>query len=175
MVAELLANESYIIDLALLMLIIFSLLIGILMQRKTRHKIGDMEKDIVDMKKYHWADEHPWRARPYYAALTAKIVSQHARALIDQCTCPYALLSSDSAFVGTWGNRTLMARFASDGKTSIRQFDLIKKPILSFISSYHIPGIEQFESSPDSKAMRNRLCITDILKRHILKVGEMHH
>ncbi|MEE8300793.1 MAG: hypothetical protein V3R28_05790 [Desulfatiglandales bacterium] len=52
MVAELLANESYIIDLALLMLIIFSLLIGILMQRKTRHKIGDMEKDIVDMKKY---------------------------------------------------------------------------------------------------------------------------
>ncbi len=52
MVAELLANESYIIDLGLLMLIIFSLLIGILMQRKTRQKIGDMEKDIVDMKKY---------------------------------------------------------------------------------------------------------------------------
>ncbi len=47
MVAELLANGSYIIDLALLMLIIFSLLIGILMQRKTRQKIGDMEKDIV--------------------------------------------------------------------------------------------------------------------------------
>jgi predicted nucleic acid-binding Zn-ribbon protein len=47
MVAELLANGSYLIDLALLMLIIFSLLIGILMQRKTRQKIGDMEKDIV--------------------------------------------------------------------------------------------------------------------------------
>ncbi len=46
MVAELIANESYIIDLALLMLIIFSLLIGILMQRKTRQKIGGMEKDI---------------------------------------------------------------------------------------------------------------------------------
>ena len=47
MVAELLANKSYLIDLPLLMLIIFSLLIGILMQRKTRQKIGDMEKDIV--------------------------------------------------------------------------------------------------------------------------------
>ncbi len=52
MVAELLANKSYLIDLPLLMLIIFSLLIGILMQRKTRQKIGDMEKDIADMKKH---------------------------------------------------------------------------------------------------------------------------
>ena len=52
MATELHVNGSYVIDLALLMLIIFSLLIGILMQRKTRQKIGDMEKDIVDVKKY---------------------------------------------------------------------------------------------------------------------------
>jgi len=51
MVAELFANGSN-IDVAVLLLIIFSLLIGISVQRKTRQKIGDMEKDIVDMKKY---------------------------------------------------------------------------------------------------------------------------
>ncbi|MBN9331849.1 MAG: glycosyl hydrolase, partial [Devosia sp.] len=64
-----------------------------------------------------WWDIHTWNATPYVAAIMAKIVDQHQRVLIDDAQVPYAMLASDNAFIGTWGQRTQLAIFAE------RKFD----------------------------------------------------
>ena len=97
-----------------------------------------------------WANIHTWHARPYYAALACKMIQQHLRGLADGMGVNYALLGNDNGFLGTWGNRTLLARFGDAGLLDEGQskhkprlvvngqsvyrfapFELIKKPILN--------------------------------------------
>lgn len=94
-----------------------------------------------------WQDPHTWHARPYYAALAAKIIGQHLGTLIDGLGRPYALLSNDNGFLGTWGQRTLLTRFGeralSSGQakhqTVLRDapeplaFEFVKKPIFNLM------------------------------------------
>lgn len=96
-----------------------------------------------------WKHIHTWHARPYYAALACKVIDQHLRRLVDGLGCQYILLSNDNGFIGTWGNRTLLARcgdpqWIEDGQNghafleawkqrdfATPPFALIKKPILN--------------------------------------------
>ncbi|MFW6271228.1 MAG: GH39 family glycosyl hydrolase [Bacillota bacterium] len=86
-----------------------------------------------------WADIHTWRAKPYYAAIAAKIINQH---LVDlkQVGVNYRLLSNDNGFIGTWGNRTLLCRFGNDDKVKKGKFSLIKKPIFNLMTMLSLLG-----------------------------------
>ncbi len=87
-----------------------------------------------------WGRIHTWRARPYYAAIAAKIIHQHQRRLIDRLGVDYGLLSNDNGFLGTWGNRTLLARFGdADG------FELTRKPVLNLMALLALLGDERLE------------------------------
>ena len=108
-----------------------------------------------------WGDIHTWRARPYYAAFVAKAINQHLVALADGKGCNYGLLSNDNGFLGAWGNRTLLARFAefthidhgqADGKRDAprrdedvrrRKFELIKKPVFTVMTLLSLLGDER--------------------------------
>ena len=84
-----------------------------------------------------WVDTHTWRARPYYAAAVARLVDDRL-ALLEEGV-DYGLLSSDNAFLGTWGQRTQFARFGEGAfrtdpnRASVRphyeEFELVKKPV----------------------------------------------
>jgi len=81
-----------------------------------------------------WGDIHTWRARPYYAALVAKVINQHQVLLAEDAEVDYALLSNDNGFLGTWGNRTLVSRFGSEEELAEGRFELIKKPVLNVMA-----------------------------------------
>jgi len=78
-----------------------------------------------------WADIHTWHARPYYAALVCKVINQHQRKIIEELGCDYALLSNDNGFLGTWGQRTHLARFGNQENLERGEFELIKKPVFN--------------------------------------------
>ncbi len=94
-----------------------------------------------------WGRVHTWRARPYYAAIAAKIIHQHVRELADGMGVDYGLLSNDNGFLGTWGHRTLVARFGEGDR-----FWLVKKPILNLMVLLAMLGERRVEvrQSPDS-------------------------
>ncbi|MGC9347243.1 MAG: GH39 family glycosyl hydrolase [Anaerolineae bacterium] len=112
-----------------------------------------------------WGTIHTWRARPYYVAIAAKIINQHIVKLIDEKGVNYGLLSNDNGFLGTWGHRTLLARFStfdhidhgqSEDKRDVpryeedprrRRFELIKKPIFSLMTLLSLLGDERCEVS----------------------------
>jgi L-iduronidase len=105
-----------------------------------------------------WGDIHTWRARPYYAAFVCKVINQHVRKLVDEKGVHYGLLSNDNGFLGTWGHRTLFARFAefdhidhgqADGKRDAprfeedprrRKLELIKKPVFTVMTLLSLLG-----------------------------------
>jgi L-iduronidase len=108
-----------------------------------------------------WGTIHTWRARPYYAALVAKVINQHLLKLVDAKGVDYLLLSNDNGFLGTWGHRTLLARFSeldhidhgqADGQRDAprleedqrrRRFELIKKPVLNVMTLLALLGDER--------------------------------
>lgn len=108
-----------------------------------------------------WGTIHTWRARPYYAALAAKVINQHQRILIDELGVDYMLLSNDNGFLGTWGHRTMLARFGeldhidhgqAEGHRDAprleedprrRRFALIKKPIFNLMTLLSLLGNER--------------------------------
>jgi L-iduronidase len=120
-----------------------------------------------------WGDIHTWRARPYYAAFVCKVINQHLVKLADEKGVHYGLLSNDNGFLGTWGHRTLLTRFAefdhidhgqADGKRDAprfeedmrrRRFELIKKPVLTVMTLLSLLGEERIATagrSPDRPA-----------------------
>ncbi|MGC9467308.1 MAG: GH39 family glycosyl hydrolase [Anaerolineae bacterium] len=108
-----------------------------------------------------WGTVHTWRARPYYAAIVAKIINQHVVELIDGRACNYELLGNDNGFLGTWGHRTLLARFGesdhidhgqaeghrdvprSEEDLTRRRFELIKKPVFNLMTMLSLLGDER--------------------------------
>lgn len=84
-----------------------------------------------------WRDTHTWRAKSYYAANVIRVIRQHLEHFVER-GYPYALLSNDNGFLGSWGQRTLLARFGdtvevdSNGAAvwpSLEEFELVKKPV----------------------------------------------
>ena len=78
----------------------------------------------------NWSQVHSWRAPSYYPGFCLKLIHQHQYHLVEQSIVSYALLSSDNAFCGPWGFRTLLARFGKDEDVSEGLFEMVKKPIL---------------------------------------------
>ncbi|HHE71241.1 MAG TPA: glycosyl hydrolase [Chloroflexi bacterium] len=105
-----------------------------------------------------WSTIHTWRARPYYAAMVAKIINQHLRVLINDHGVDYGLLGNDNGFLGTWGHRTLLTRFAETGHIDHgqapghrdpprfdedprhRRFELVKKPVFNAMTLLALMG-----------------------------------
>jgi len=81
-----------------------------------------------------WKQKHTWRGRPYYAAFVARLIDLHQRTLIDEHDVPFAFLSSDNGFLGTWGQRTQLVAFdsATPGNGG---FELVKKPVLNLLTA----------------------------------------
>ncbi len=106
-----------------------------------------------------WWDLHTWRGTAYHAAIAAKTILQHHEAFIE-AGIDYCLLSNDNGFVGTWGQRTLTARFGLQSdpraqsehktkesdlaeRTERRRFALVKKPVLTLMAQLSLLGDER--------------------------------
>ncbi|MFW6189367.1 MAG: GH39 family glycosyl hydrolase [Planctomycetota bacterium] len=87
-----------------------------------------------------WGNVHTWRARPYYAALAARVIHQHQCRLVDEMGLNYGLLSNDNGFLGGWGNRTLVARFGEEEDLEAGRFEQIKKPVLNAMALLALLG-----------------------------------
>ncbi len=82
-----------------------------------------------------WSDHHGWRGRPYYAAWVANAIIRHQHELRGgPAPLPFELLSSDSAFLGEWGQRTLQTTFGKKEDREAGRFELVKKPLLNLFS-----------------------------------------
>jgi len=108
-----------------------------------------------------WGTIHTWRAWPYYAAFVVKVINQHLATLVDEQHVNYGLLGNDNGFLGTWGHRTLLTRFAEtdhidhgqapgnrdaprlEEDPRYRRFELIKKPILNVMTLLSLLGDER--------------------------------
>lgn len=119
-----------------------------------------------------WGTIHTWRARPYYAAIVAKILNQHLTRLVDQEPegVNYGLLSNDNGFLGTWGHRTHFTRFGEidhidhgqaenfrdaprfEEDPRRRRFELIKKPVFNVMSLLSLLGSERCAATPEGQA-----------------------
>ena len=107
-----------------------------------------------------WKDHHTWHGRPYYAAWVVKSIWMHFDEMINKLDCNYALLGNDNGFIGSWGNRTLLARFGSgewieEGQSKHSQnkawqqknfttppFSMVKKPVLNAVNLLGLLGTE---------------------------------
>lgn len=92
-----------------------------------------------------WKHNHTWRATPYYAAFIAKTICRHKLELNDTGLCQIALLGNDNGFLGSWGKRTLLARFGADERESglslnqdeavqTGHFEFVRKPALNVMA-----------------------------------------
>lgn len=77
---------------------------------------------------WSWNAHCDWRAKPYNAAIMAKIINQHRREFLAK-GINYSLLSNDNGFLGGFYQRTLCALFLPDEKTPER-FAMVRKPSL---------------------------------------------
>jgi len=94
-----------------------------------------------------WADIHTWRARPYYAAIVAKGIHLHL-GVADRLQCRYGLLSNDNGFLGTWGQRTHLARFTGEDGD---MFDQIKKPVHNVMTMLSLLGNRRLPVQCDNR------------------------
>jgi L-iduronidase len=134
-----------------------------------------------------WLDVHTWHATAYYAAIIAKIITQHQSVLIDTARIPYSLLSNDHGFVGTWGNRTLLTRFdrgaaAPDrgdwrwlATASSGAFDLIKKPALNAMAMLALLGDTRCQVEPELHVAEPVAVLATRLGDETIAVLVTHH
>lgn len=117
-----------------------------------------------------WGIPYWWRAGPWHAAFVAQQIDVHNRKLIDQHPIKYKLLGNDHGFMGSWGQRTLFARFFpgdnaswqkgsgdtggwkpfgqtfdNDPRPLQERFFLVKKPVLTVKSMLSMLGNERFD------------------------------
>jgi L-iduronidase len=129
-------------------------------EQRARDYLRENHPDLADLPFMNnecdpqtgWVDIHTWRAKPYYAALAAKIVGQHVDQFVDEGV-DYALLSNDNGFLGTWGQRTHFARFGEGAfetdpnRASVRphfeEFEFVKKPAHNVMTMLALLGDER--------------------------------
>jgi len=71
-----------------------------------------------------WWNDYIYRGGPYFPAIVSKYLSHHLRRITDGLGAAKTMISNDNAFIGSWGQRSHVARFGDD-----RAFELVKKPI----------------------------------------------
>ncbi|XP_078261870.1 alpha-L-iduronidase isoform X2 [Rhinoraja longicauda] len=97
-----------------------------------------------------WAIPQIWRAEVTYAAMVAKVISQHQNLLIanPESTINFTLLSNDNAFLNYHPNyftqRTLTARFQMNN-TKPPYVQMIRKPVLTVMGLLALLGEKQLE------------------------------
>lgn len=125
------------------------------------NEMVEREKEIVEyLRKHHprfaklpflndeadplagWSKRYWWRTGAWYAAFVAQSVDVHNRRLIDSLGVNYVIQSNDNAFMGTWGQRTHLARFIENDSS---RFFLIKKPVLTVMSLMSRLGNRRFQ------------------------------
>ena len=115
-----------------------------------------------------WGIPYYWRTGPWYGAFMVQTVELHNRLLLDSIKGEYTLLSNDHGFLGSWGKRTLLARFLpgdndrptrgasrtgggrevavdEDDRYPVSRFYLIKKPSLTVMSLMNLFGENRFD------------------------------
>ncbi|XP_048576226.1 alpha-L-iduronidase isoform X2 [Nematostella vectensis] len=109
-----------------------------------------------------WSKEEDWRADVYYAAVVAKIISQHQGVFRGDTRIQYKLLSNDNAFISYppayFTQRTLLARFQMN-TSHPRKIEFIRKSVLSIMGLLSLLGNQELAvnvSSSDQKASTNK-------------------
>lgn len=100
-----------------------------------------------------WSRNFLWRADATYAALVAKVISEHQNVIVSNSQSVisnYSLLSNDNAFLSWFPHqfteRTLTARFQiNDTEPNYVQF--IKKPVFSVMNLLSMLGEDQLTST----------------------------
>ncbi|MCH8474958.1 MAG: hypothetical protein LAT55_06995 [Opitutales bacterium] len=96
-----------------------------------------------------WKDPHTWRATSYYPAIMTKGLLVNLQALVDEDGCNFVVFGNDNGFLGEWGQRTQLTRFARNGKEDW-QFDFIKKPALSLMTGLSLLGDQRVPGTVES-------------------------
>lgn len=104
-----------------------------------------------------WKDPHSWRGQPYYAAIMAKGYLVNLQCLVDEDDSSFMLFGNDNGFLGDWGQRTQLVRFARKGKEH-QQFELIKKPALALMTGMSLLGETRHRSEIDGAPSTHTLC-----------------
>jgi len=99
-----------------------------------------------------WADQHTWRAWPFYAAIMAKGIAHHFDTLVDEDGVDFTFFGNDNGFIGGWGQRTQLTRFTRKGGFEREHFSLVKKPALNVMTGLSLLGEERFPVSMEGNA-----------------------
>ena len=112
-----------------------------------------------------WSKDEWWRADATYAAIVAKIISQHQNIIIANTNSKinYTLLSNDNGFLSFYprqfSQRTLMARFqVNNTKPPFVQF--VRKPVHAVMSLLSLLGDQQLFVN-----------ISEVVKNNVVKVS----
>lgn len=104
-----------------------------------------------------WRDPHTWRGLPYYAAIMAKGLIVNLQSLVDEDGSAFMLFGNDNGFLGGWGQRTQLTRFARPGKESW-QFELVKKPTLALMTGLSLLGDRRVPTKVEGDGALWSLC-----------------
>ncbi|CAC5399771.1 IDUA [Mytilus coruscus] len=100
-----------------------------------------------------WSKDEDWRADAIYAAMVAKVISQHQNMIIANHNSPitnFTLLSNDNAFLSWFPHqftqRTLTARFQMNN-TNPPHVQFVRKPVHSVMSLLSLHGDQQLKAN----------------------------
>ncbi|XP_071947609.1 alpha-L-iduronidase-like isoform X2 [Antedon mediterranea] len=122
---------------------------------KDKPIVNDEADPLVGWSKPEW-----WRADATYAAIVAKVVTQHQNLLSKSPGINYSLLSNDNGFLNFYPSffdqRTLVSRFQINN-TMPKTVQVIKKPVLNVMGLLSLMGNKQVYSSGsvDGKVISN--------------------
>lgn len=85
-----------------------------------------------------WGHTHSWHATSYYPAFVARVLADRL-ALIEQGV-RYELFINDNGFIGTWGQRSLLACYGDAEQRAAGRIELIKKPIFNLMAMLGLLG-----------------------------------
>lgn len=104
-----------------------------------------------------WQDIHTWRARSFYPAFIAATIEAHLKQFVIDGKINYPVLSSDNAFLGTWGQRTMLNRFMVRSNSG-ENWRLLFKPVGQFFALAGLMGeqLDQLQSKIDGSIVTTR-------------------
>ncbi len=89
-----------------------------------------------------WSDRHDWRGTSYYPTFVARLVHRQLDEMV-RGEPEFTLMSNDHAFLGGWGQRSVMVPFtAGDGDegTNPAGVSMVKKPVLEGMTLLSLLG-----------------------------------